>query len=594
MNFASSNAELNIENSFVSVKDYGAKGDGVIDDTGAINAAINAFNGGQGTIYFPTGTYRVCENITFPHNIDVQFPRGASLLICADRKVAFDGQITAGSYQIFAGDGMKPVEKYSREWFSGVTCNQKIDITWFGAKGDDNTDCTNAIKSAMFSLTASTDKLRKGGTIYFPRGIYRHGDLDFGSPMYDHLIYWEGDGSGSSYYAGGINSSATILRYTGKEEALWLRKINIRKITFYTTTGKTGLQLGPFNTDCKLEDITVTGFSEFGIKMTGTPFIIEVNKCRITKNGVGIGLSGNAITISNCHIDSNSSGGILAAGGTVQNIINNTIESNSGYGIRFKGQAGNGGVSQVINIYGNYFENNKGDGDIELLGDNVNLGINLENNYFNGNANVKYGIYSLRSDRGRFINNLFNGGHALGVAHFSGYGAEKNTTNVWQHNNRHDNRFGDTHSLIINGWEKFTLQKTPENKWAVNGLIVADAKNTARFYQNIWILKEPWNCIGVIEALRFKTGIPFTGTSMAYAKAGTSKQPDYYMTKAYNLMSESTDNDSVYIFTADKINPSKNSEIFTVQITVGDGEDIANISSGSSLEFWIKRSGNPQ
>ena len=42
---------------FVSVKDFGAVGDGVTDDTQAINAAINSIS--SGVIYFPTGTYRI-------------------------------------------------------------------------------------------------------------------------------------------------------------------------------------------------------------------------------------------------------------------------------------------------------------------------------------------------------------------------------------------------------------------------------------------------------------------------------------------------------------------------------------------------------
>jgi hypothetical protein len=45
---------------YVSVKDFGAVGDGVADDTAAIQAAVDAvFSAGGGTIYIPTGTYLV-------------------------------------------------------------------------------------------------------------------------------------------------------------------------------------------------------------------------------------------------------------------------------------------------------------------------------------------------------------------------------------------------------------------------------------------------------------------------------------------------------------------------------------------------------
>lgn len=48
----------------VSVKDFGAIGDGVVDDTIAIQNAINSFTAGQGTIYFPKGIYLVTSTIT--------------------------------------------------------------------------------------------------------------------------------------------------------------------------------------------------------------------------------------------------------------------------------------------------------------------------------------------------------------------------------------------------------------------------------------------------------------------------------------------------------------------------------------------------
>lgn len=48
----------------VSVKDFGAAGDGVIDDITSITAAINALPATGGAIVFPTGTYLVSNPIT--------------------------------------------------------------------------------------------------------------------------------------------------------------------------------------------------------------------------------------------------------------------------------------------------------------------------------------------------------------------------------------------------------------------------------------------------------------------------------------------------------------------------------------------------
>jgi Pectate lyase superfamily protein len=51
----------------VSVKDFGAVGDGVTDDTAAIQAAINAvITPSGGTLYFPSGTYKITAKLLIP------------------------------------------------------------------------------------------------------------------------------------------------------------------------------------------------------------------------------------------------------------------------------------------------------------------------------------------------------------------------------------------------------------------------------------------------------------------------------------------------------------------------------------------------
>ena len=59
----------------INVKDYGAVGDGVADDTAAIQAALNAAPGayqvGAGLVYFPAGNY-LTGALTIPHGVAVE------------------------------------------------------------------------------------------------------------------------------------------------------------------------------------------------------------------------------------------------------------------------------------------------------------------------------------------------------------------------------------------------------------------------------------------------------------------------------------------------------------------------------------------
>lgn len=62
----------------VSVKDFGAAGDGVTDDTAAIQAAINAVGTNLGgTITFPSGTFKISATLTIPYSNVVLMGNGS-------------------------------------------------------------------------------------------------------------------------------------------------------------------------------------------------------------------------------------------------------------------------------------------------------------------------------------------------------------------------------------------------------------------------------------------------------------------------------------------------------------------------------------
>ena len=65
----------------ISVKTYGAIGDGIADDTEAIQTALNACHAnGGGTVIIPTGTYLLSNAVKFHSNMKVEGEPGAVLL----------------------------------------------------------------------------------------------------------------------------------------------------------------------------------------------------------------------------------------------------------------------------------------------------------------------------------------------------------------------------------------------------------------------------------------------------------------------------------------------------------------------------------
>lgn len=87
----------------VSVKDFGAKGDGVTDDTAAIQAAIHALTPG-GVLYFPYATYLIKSALTLNLN-NVTFAMNFSTLQLNDATGLLDHLIIGnGTTQIYGID----------------------------------------------------------------------------------------------------------------------------------------------------------------------------------------------------------------------------------------------------------------------------------------------------------------------------------------------------------------------------------------------------------------------------------------------------------------------------------------------------------
>ena len=88
---------------YVSVKDFGAVGDGVADDTAAIQAALNASVGGD--VWFPAGIYKVTATLTIPPRVRLignsKLQGGSSQIVSLTANPIFSGTPVSGSTVIF-------------------------------------------------------------------------------------------------------------------------------------------------------------------------------------------------------------------------------------------------------------------------------------------------------------------------------------------------------------------------------------------------------------------------------------------------------------------------------------------------------------
>jgi parallel beta-helix repeat protein len=125
-----------------SVRNYGAVGDGVADDTAAIAATIAAA-GGAGTILFPEGAYLVSSSLTF--TAATKFLPGATISAGTGVVLAFSNQVLAGVQYIFALAGT-----------ASVTASPAFNLwglpEWFGAVPGTGADCLAAISACFVAF----------------------------------------------------------------------------------------------------------------------------------------------------------------------------------------------------------------------------------------------------------------------------------------------------------------------------------------------------------------------------------------------------------------------------------------------------------
>ena len=111
---------------YVSVKDFGATGDGVTDDTDAVLNAVSYIQTAKGTLYFPKGTYVVEQAIQLNSSITV---KGAGLNATTIKRNTADAET-------IDGHSVKAVFYVTGGW------NHILDLTITGVEGTTTVDVT--------------------------------------------------------------------------------------------------------------------------------------------------------------------------------------------------------------------------------------------------------------------------------------------------------------------------------------------------------------------------------------------------------------------------------------------------------------------
>lgn len=141
---------------FVNVMDYGANGGGTVDDTAAIQAAVNAVSVSGGTVFLPAGTYKISSAITI-NNSHVRLMGGGKGNTTINQITASVSAITAPSTLVKIGVSDMTVSGNggtgnSGLYLSGVSNSEFINLLIDGFEyGVKYTQCGNITFDSVYS-----------------------------------------------------------------------------------------------------------------------------------------------------------------------------------------------------------------------------------------------------------------------------------------------------------------------------------------------------------------------------------------------------------------------------------------------------------
>jgi len=274
----------------VNVKDKGAKGNGITNDTAAIQAAVNQVAGTGGTVLVPDGVYMInaITSIRIKSNMTLRLSKGTILKALPNGKASYNMINITGASNINVIDGTLIGERdehsgASGEWGMGITLRGATNVVIEGVTvkncWGDGFYISGASKNVKFCSVIADSNRRQGMSIISVDGMI-------------------------------VKNS--IFKNTGG------------------TPPEAGIDFEPNKKDI-ISNVQILNTQFIGNKGYG----IKVDQG--TKHGFikNVTLDGNTIS-------SNLLGGILLNNTTAHKVINNLLKDNQSHGIRLsKGTKGN-------------------------------------------------------------------------------------------------------------------------------------------------------------------------------------------------------------------------------------------------------------
>ena len=201
---------MRIKRDYFSVKDFGAKGDGIADDTIAIQKAIDkTFESGGGTVFFPKGLYLITKSLYLRKNVSI---KGDGTDITFIQKITHNTftsdktTISTTEYNLDE-DCIINIEYGSARFFIE-------DIALYSGTWDENSSNldsnTTLTKHGIYCLSANKFTLTNVMTRGCKNGIYFlvpwKANFDNCQSMFCDIAFYLG------YHVGGVSGTTTILK----------------------------------------------------------------------------------------------------------------------------------------------------------------------------------------------------------------------------------------------------------------------------------------------------------------------------------------------------------------------------------------------